>query len=61
MSCVLDVTDPANVQQALQQAEQAAAIGSGLRVFDDEPARGRTDCRGDRGRTEPRPRVACQS
>lgn len=35
MSCVLDVTDPANVQQA----EQAAAIGSGLRVFDDEPAR----------------------
>ena len=42
LSCVLDLTDPANVRQALTQAEQAAAIGSGLRLFDDEPARGLT-------------------
>lgn len=42
VSCVLDLTDAANVRQALQQAEQAAAIGSGLRLFEDEPARGLT-------------------
>jgi purine catabolism regulator len=42
VSCVLDLTDPANVRQALQQADQAAAVGSGLRMFADEPARGLT-------------------
>jgi purine catabolism regulator len=40
LSCALDLTDPANVRQALKQAEQTAAMGSGMRVFDDEPARG---------------------
>lgn len=40
VSCVLDLTDAANVRQALDQADTAAALGSGLRVFDDEPARG---------------------
>lgn len=42
VSCALDLTDPANVRQALEQAEQAAAIGSGLRRYPDEPARGLT-------------------
>ncbi len=42
VSCVLDLTDPANVRQALQQAEQAAALGAGVRMFGDEPARGLT-------------------
>lgn len=40
VSCVLDLTDPANVRQALQQSDQAASVGSGLRMFADEPARG---------------------
>ena len=42
LSRLLDLTDPANVRQALQQAEQAAAIGAGLRRFEDVPARGLT-------------------
>lgn len=42
VSCVLDLTDAANARQALQQAEQASAVGSGLRLFEDEPARGLT-------------------
>jgi PucR family transcriptional regulator, purine catabolism regulatory protein len=42
VSCVLDLTDPANVRQALDQAEQASALGAGLRMFDAEPARGLT-------------------
>lgn len=42
VSCVLDLTDAANVRQSLQQAEQATAVGSGLRLFPDEPARGLT-------------------
>ena len=41
-SCVLDLTDPANVRQGIEQAERAAAIGTGLRTFDEEPARGLT-------------------
>lgn len=40
MSCVLDLTDPANVRQALEQAERAAALGSGLRAYGEEPVRG---------------------
>lgn len=40
VSNVLDLTDPANVRQALDQAERAAALGSGLRVFGEEPVRG---------------------
>ena len=40
MSCVLDLTDPANVRQALDQAERAAALGSGLRAYGEEPVRG---------------------
>jgi purine catabolism regulator len=42
VSCVLDLTDPANVRQSRHQAAQAAAIGSGLRLYEDEPARGLT-------------------
>ncbi len=40
ISCVLDLTDPANVRQAVEQADHAVALGTGLRSFDDEPARG---------------------
>ena len=40
ISCVLDLTDAANVRQAMQQADHAAALGTGLCSFDDEPARG---------------------
>jgi purine catabolism regulator len=40
VSCPLDLTDPANVRQALDQAEQAAALGTGLNAYDAEPARG---------------------
>lgn len=40
MSCVLDLTDPANVRQALDQAERAAALGSGLRAYGEEAVRG---------------------
>lgn len=40
VSCVLDLTDPANVRQGIEQAEQAAALGSGLRTYDEEPSRG---------------------
>ena len=40
VSCVLDLTDPANVRQGIDQAEQAAALGSGLRTYDEEPSRG---------------------
>ena len=42
VSCVLDLTDPANVRQSLHQAGQAVAVGSGLRLYEDEPARGLT-------------------
>jgi purine catabolism regulator len=42
VSCVLDLTDPVNVRQAMDQADQAAALGTGLCSFDDEPARGLT-------------------
>ena len=37
---MLDLTDPANVRQALEQAERAAALGSGLRAYGEEPVRG---------------------
>lgn len=40
VSCPLDLTDPANVRQALDQAEQASALGTGLTTYDAEPARG---------------------
>lgn len=40
VSCVLDLTDASNVRQAIEQAERAAALGSGLQVFDEEPTRG---------------------
>jgi len=39
VSRVLDLAQPANARQALEQAEQAARLGSGLRTFDDEPTR----------------------
>jgi PucR family transcriptional regulator, purine catabolism regulatory protein len=42
VSCVLDLTDPANVRQAVEQADRAAALGTGLQHFADEPARGIT-------------------
>ena len=40
VSCVLDLTVAANVRQAIDQAERAAALGAGLREFDEEPTRG---------------------
>lgn len=40
VSCVLDLTEPGNVRQAIDQADRAAALASGLHVFDDEPTRG---------------------
>ena len=40
ISSALDLTDAANVRQAVDQARRAAALGSGLRLFDDAPARG---------------------
>ena len=40
MSCVLDLTDPANMRQATDQADRAAALGTGLRSYGDEPVRG---------------------
>ena len=42
MSCVLDLADPANVQQAVAQADRAAGLGPGLHSFGEEPARGLT-------------------
>ena len=42
VSCVLDLTDPVNVRQAVEQADRAAALGTGLCSFDQEPARGLT-------------------
>jgi purine catabolism regulator len=42
VSCVLDLTLASNVRQALEQAERAAALGSGLQEFDEEPTRGLT-------------------
>jgi PucR family transcriptional regulator, purine catabolism regulatory protein len=41
VSCVLDLTDAANVRQAVDQADRAA-LGSGLQHFTDAPARGIT-------------------
>ncbi len=40
LSCVLDLADPRNVRQAVEQADLAAALGAGLHVYDDEPSRG---------------------
>jgi purine catabolism regulator len=40
VSCALDLTDAANVRQAVDQAERAAVRGPGLQVFDEEPSRG---------------------
>lgn len=40
VSCVLDLTDPANVRQAMEQADHAVALGSGLKAFAEEPSRG---------------------
>ena len=40
VSCILDLTVAANVRQAVEQAERAAALGTGLQVFDEEPTRG---------------------
>jgi purine catabolism regulator len=40
VSCALDLTDPANIRQAVEQADRAAALGAGLRHFADEPSRG---------------------
>ncbi len=40
VSCVLDLTVAANVRQAVEQADRAAAVGPGLRAFEDEPSRG---------------------
>jgi len=40
VSCALDLTDAGNVRQAVDQAERAAALGSGLQVFNEEPTRG---------------------
>ncbi len=40
VSCELDLTAPANVRQAVEQADHAAALGPGLRAFEDEPSRG---------------------
>lgn len=40
ISSALDLTDAANVRQAVDQARRASALGSGLRRFDDAPARG---------------------
>ncbi len=42
VSCQLDLTDSANVRQAIEQADRAAALGAGLRYFADEPSRGLT-------------------
>jgi purine catabolism regulator len=42
VSCALDLTDPANVRQAMDQAERAAALGIGLQEFGDAPTRGLT-------------------
>lgn len=39
VSRVLDLSRPANVRQAVDQADRAARLGSGLRTFDDEPTR----------------------
>ena len=38
MSCVLDLTEPANVDQAAVQADRAATLGAGLVPFADAPA-----------------------
>jgi purine catabolism regulator len=40
VSSALDLTDAGNARQAADQARRAAALGSGLRLFDDAPARG---------------------
>jgi purine catabolism regulator len=40
VSCALDLTEATNVRQAVDQAERAAALGTGLQVFDEEPTRG---------------------
>jgi purine catabolism regulator len=40
VSVPLDLTDPANVRQAMEQADRAATLGSGVRHFGDEPSRG---------------------
>ena len=39
VSRVLDLSRPANVRQAVDQADRAARLGSGLRTFEDEPTR----------------------
>ena len=39
---MLDLADPGNVRQAVEQADLAAALGSGLHVYADEPSRGLT-------------------
>ncbi len=40
VSCVLDLSDAANVRQAVEQADRAAALGSGLSLFTEQPSRG---------------------
>ena len=40
VSCPLDLTEAANVRQAIDQADRAAALGGGLRSFGEEPSRG---------------------
>lgn len=42
MSCLADLTQPANVGQAAAQADQAATLGTGLVRFADAPSRGLT-------------------
>ncbi|MBK9741070.1 MAG: PucR family transcriptional regulator [Actinobacteria bacterium] len=40
VSCVLDLAESGNVRQAIEQADRAASLGTGLSTFGDEPARG---------------------
>ncbi len=40
VSCVLDLTDPVNVRQAIDQADRAATFGPGLHAYGDDSSRG---------------------
>ncbi len=40
VSCALDLTVTSNVRQAIDQAERASALGTGIQEFDEEPTRG---------------------